>query len=115
VHYIIVDGFCGAHGPYQIDVTINAEQRTLMCELGPQDCSEVWIVQSATTMDFVEASLQIQSYDVGSPVWLFISASPFLPPSGEHPQSYHYVCWISGSGTVATERASWSTMKALFE
>lgn len=109
--YLLTMGSSGA-----IDVTIQAESSTYAFELGPQDCGNVAVLQSATADACVEGTMAITGYEEGEIVWFWAGSTIFAPPGGDPPETYRYTCWFSGLlAAVATEPTSWSTMKALFE
>jgi hypothetical protein len=99
-----------------MDITVDAEVATYIFELGPQDCSVVAVIQNAIGGPCLEAYMTIAGYAPGGIVWFWVGPTVFVPPSGNNPEMYDYVCWFSGlEPEIATENTNWSTMKALFE
>ncbi len=114
--YRDTDWFALTMGPGgSIEVTGDAEQALYLFELYPQDCNDVAVVQNVTCGPCETAPLTLTGYAQGEVVWFWTGPTTFDPPSGDAPQAYDYICWFTGlEPAVATEPASWSTVKALF-
>lgn len=109
------DWFTAVVGPEgMISATLLAEERAYLFELAPQNCNAVDIAQQALATDCTQGTLTI----VGAPdasVWLWVGPTTFSSPSGD-PDEYDYLLLLSGlaPGPVASERVTWSTIRALF-
>jgi hypothetical protein len=101
----------------EIDVTVDGELPTYFFELGPQDCANVGVVQSATGGACNEDQMTITGYAELTSVWFWAGPTVFTSPSGTTPYTYRYICWFSGlaPGPIATQSVTWSTLKAVFE
>jgi hypothetical protein len=98
-----------------IEVTIDAEESTLIFELSPQDCETVGVAQQAATECGLPATMTITGYEPATTVWFWTGSSFFAQPNWIE-NEYDYVLWFSGLETgVATESTTWSTVKALYE
>ncbi len=98
-----------------IDITLDAEYETAMYELGPQDCTLVSVLQTATAGPCQEAYMTITGYPQGAPIWFWVGSATHTPPPGADTE-YDYVCLFSGFTIVdPVEPTSWSRVKALFE
>ncbi len=99
-----------------IEITVDAESPIYIFELGPQDCSSIGVLQQATGGPCLEAAMTITGYDPGAPVWFWAAPTVFWPPSGDV-YMFDYVLWLDGldPGPIATEPATWGTVKALFK
>jgi hypothetical protein len=130
---ITADVFCGRSGWYQFegmdfrdtdwfDVTLpatgvltivaDAEQPTYLFELGPQDCSEVDVLQSVPFGPFSTGEMVLTGVP-GENVWIWVGPQEFTPPGGDDVFEYTYVLWLDLP--VAVQAASWSAVKALFD
>jgi hypothetical protein len=111
------DWFVLSMGPQGvIEIAACAYGGSLVCEVGPQDCSAVAVIQSAFACYWEEGYLTITGYDHLAPVWIWFGPPSASPP--EWPDSpYAYNIWFSGlePGVIATEATTWSTVKALYE
>ena len=92
-----------------LDVIGDAEYATYLFELGPQDCGEVAVIQSVVIGPCDEDVLSV-SGDFGQPVWLWVGPTVFDGPVYE----YIYLLHSNLPIPLATERRSWTDVKALF-
>ena len=97
-----------------LEVTVDAEYATYIFELGPQDCENVAVIQSAIAGPCQEVTMTITGYEPWSHVWFWVGPTVFVDPDGGD-NMYDYVCWIDGFWHIATDATTWSTVKALFE
>jgi hypothetical protein len=115
--YRDTDWFILTKGPAgNIEVTVDAEEATLIFELGPQICGSAAVIQQATGGPCAEAFMTISGYSHLAPVWFWVGPTVFAPsPGGAN--MYEYVVWFTGldPGTVATEPTTWGTLKALYQ
>jgi hypothetical protein len=112
------DWFSLGMGPTgQIDILVDAEQETYIYELGPQDCSQVDVIQRAIAGPCHEATLTITGYGWGWPVWFWVGPTTFSPPPGEDSE-YDYIVWFAGLdfyiSRIATEPRTWGDVKSLY-
>lgn len=124
--------FCGAAGWYERDgsswrdtdwfiitlpatgsltITADAEWETAMCELGPQDCEEVGVIQSVEFGPYMPRTMTVTG-EPGATVWLWVGSTTFEPPGGWDENEYLYVLDIPD--VVAVEQWSWSGVKSLY-
>ncbi len=75
-----------------ITVEVEAEQNTYLFELGPQDCAAVEVMQQVLAPACATGAMTIKGYAPGD-VARFTGLDP----------------------TIATEAATWSTVKALYD
>ncbi len=96
------------------EITADAQYATYIFELGPQDCGSVSVIQSASVGPCAEATMTISGYAAGETVWFWVGSTVFEDPDGGD-NEYDYVVWFSGlEPSVATELATWSSLKALY-
>jgi hypothetical protein len=131
--HIASESFCGQAGWYMVDGSVfrdtdwftltmpasgelvihgMAQRTSVMYELGPQDCGEVVVLQSAEIYQEGAATMTINGTP-GSTVWFWFGAATWDPPGGELPLEYTYLLEIPQ--VVATERQSWTAVKGLFD
>ncbi len=111
------DWFILTMGPTgTIEVTMDAEWETYMFEIGPQNCDDVAVIQQAIAGRCSTADLTITGYAPDAVVWFWAGSTMFQPPAG-FDSEYIYVASFTGlaPGAVATEAATWSTLKAMWE
>jgi hypothetical protein len=90
-----------------IELWADAEQPSLVFELGPQDCENVDVVQSVAVGPCEIASMIIPG-EVGSEKWVW-----FGPETWEDP--YEFTYWIQTVYVYAVEPHTWSDVKAMFD
>ena len=97
-----------------IEVFGDAEQPTYVFD-NYQDCGIPEWIQDITVGECDEASMAMLGVP-GHTKWVVVLPTTFTSPTGEYPYEYDYVLHFAGlPAAVATERTSWSTIKALFE
>jgi hypothetical protein len=109
------DWFTLVMGPTgTIEATIDGEIRSQIFELRPQECDAVDVFQYVIA-ECGPATMEITGYAPGAVVWLWAGSTYYAPPGwGEN--EYDYVLWFTGlESSVAIERTTWSTVKALYE
>ncbi len=94
-----------------IEITADAEYATYIFELSPQDCANVGVAQQATAGPCAEAFMTIPG-PPNTSVWFWAGPTVFAPPGTD--TMYDYVVWFD-YGVIATEGATWGTLKALYE
>ena len=95
-----------------LEIIGDAELLSRMCELGPQDCNTVGVVQQVSIGPCAEGTMTIVGAE-GSTVWFWVGPQNVSSPGRYTVYEYDYVLWFSYS-TVATENHSWSNVKSLF-
>ena len=98
-----------------ITVTVAAEQRTIFTETH-QWCSIGPVIPPLISEDCELVSGTIEGYAPGGLIWFFVAAGTFAPPWPDFGHEYDYVIWFTGlmPAPVATETATWTTVKSLF-
>ncbi len=98
-----------------LDVTLLAESDVYLFELAPQDCAAVGVAQQVTAEDCVEATLQVAG-EPGAVVWLWVGPTTFSAPGFPPGNEFDYLLTIDGlqPGPLASERTTWSAVRALF-
>jgi len=86
-----------------------------MFQLGPLNCDEVGVLQSATAACWDPALLTVVG-EPGEIVWLWIGPTVFDPPPGMEGHEFEYLMSLSGlqAGPVATDSVTWSALKMLY-
>ena len=110
------DWFYLCAGPTgSIEVTADAEIPTYLFEL-PPDCG-MGVLPHIEVGDCESDSMTMTGYPPGHVVEFWVGSTTFEPPYPGFGNEYDYVIWFSGlmPTTVATETASWSSVKALFK
>ncbi|RKZ05768.1 hypothetical protein DRQ32_12025 [bacterium] len=97
-----------------IELTADAEQPTWVFEK-PTDCGNMSIHQQIGVGDCAEDSMTITVSPPRDVAWLWIGPTTITTPPG-FDNEYAYIVWFSGlaPAPVATESASWSSVKTLF-
>ncbi len=118
--YYIADGGAGSRDGDYFELTIgaegfleivgDAEERTYMLELGPQDCASMGVLQAVSIGPCAEGVMTIVG-EPGSVAWLFMI--PLTYWDGET-YEYTYVLTID-DGVTAVETHSLSEIKSLFK
>ena len=111
------DWFVAAFGPGGvIEATADAERYLDLFELGPQDCSEVGVIQSVQVGRCDPGTMTITG-EPGATVWIWAGPVMFESPDGTTPYEFDYVLELTGlaPGTVATETRTWGSLKGLFD
>jgi hypothetical protein len=98
-----------------LEITACSMEHTVLAEIGPQDCGSAAVLQSITSIIWVEETMVITGYAPGAVVWLRISPQHPEPPLW-YDEPYGYNVWFTGllEPAVATEVTTWSTVKALY-
>ena len=98
-----------------LEVTACSMENTVLAEIGPQDCGSAAVLQSITSIIWMEETMVITGYAPGAAVWLRISPQDPGPPLW-YDEPYGYNVWFTGllEPAVATEATTWSTVKALY-
>jgi hypothetical protein len=96
-----------------LEITGDAERPCSLAELWPQDCELAEVVQQVVIGRCAEATLTIVG-DPGSPAWIRIEPITYVSPVGSYPYAFDYLLTATVD-VIATERRSWSEVKALFD
>ena len=98
-----------------VEVTGDAELPTYLFEL-PHDCNVASVIQSIEIGDCAPNSM-VMSYSPDGIIWLWAGSTTFAAPGPGWGHEYDYVLWFSGLAPqpVATETATWTAVKSLFE
>jgi len=91
-----------------LEVTGDAEEATYTFELGPQDCSQVAVVQNVPIGPCTPATMTIVG-PAGSLVWYWVGPQHFWEGTT---YEYDYVLWLNIVTPV--ENHSWTNVKSLF-
>jgi hypothetical protein len=90
-----------------------AEWPTYLFHLAPTDCNTVSVAQQVTS-----SCTQVTMDVVGAPgevIWLWTGPTTFISPTGENPYEFDYDLNLTGlEPVVATEAASWGSLKSLY-
>ena len=99
-----------------VEVTVDVECATVIVEGGPHDCNTPAVVQLIEIGDCESGVMTMTGYEPGGLIWFIVLSATFEPPDPDFGNEYGYNVWFSGlmPTTVATESASWSSVKALF-
>jgi hypothetical protein len=90
-----------------LEIVGDAEQPTIMFELGPQDCDNVGVLNEVAIGPCQEGYIAM-SGTPGSTVWFWVG-----PSEWEDPDEYDYFLWL-WLIIDETESQSWTDVKALF-
>ncbi len=97
-----------------IDIVADVDPGTYFFELGPQGCDAVDVLQSIDVQHCQNNTMTISGYAPGTTVWFWAGPDNWDAPA--NPYEYEYVVWFSGlEPIVATDPATWSTVKALYD
>ncbi len=108
-------------GPLGVaEITVDAEAPLYLFELGPQECSEVGVLQNVQGGACQPATLTVTG-EPGATVWIWTGPTtfeppPWLDPDGDFVAEFSYVLWLSGleSGPVAVETRTLGQVRALY-
>jgi hypothetical protein len=92
-----------------LEIFADAEYATYLFELGPHDCGSVAVIQNVTFGPCTDGIMVITGAP-GSTVWLWVGPTTFEGPVNQ----YDYLPLSNIPIGLATERHSWSGVKALF-
>lgn len=98
-----------------IEWTLDAEEEVSGYLLGPQDCSNLDILQALETS--CEPNTMTITGIPGEVVWLWVGPTEYTPPAGFMGHEFNYICTFNGigyDGTVATEAMTFEAVKCLY-
>jgi hypothetical protein len=93
-------------------VYCEAEQPTILFQLGPQDCGSVDVLQ-VVEVDPCDVQLLWIEGQPGESIWFWVGPQDFTPPSGFEGHEYDYTL-TRWPYPVAVERTTFSEVKSLF-
>ena len=122
--YILADGVMSREADWftiivgdngLVEWTLDAEQETYGFLVGPNDCSNVGVIDSILVGPCAPLTLTIEGMP-GEVIWLWVGPSAFEPPVGFLGNEYMYQSQFTGlmEGTVATDRISFEGLKSLY-
>ncbi len=103
-----------------VEITVDAEAPLYLFELGPQECSDVAVLQTVQGGACQPATMTVTG-EPGATVWIWTGPTTFEPPTwmdpdGDGGAEFDYVLWLTGleSGPVAVETRTLSQVRALY-
>ncbi len=101
-----IDGLC--------TVTLDAEQETYVCLLGPHDCETVEAVETVVAGPNEPATLELE-LEYHTVLWLWVAPVSYDPPSGFLGHEYDYTLHILGLyNPLPVESSSFDYFKSLY-
>jgi hypothetical protein len=100
-----------------IELSGDAARPTYIFEQAPQDCGIPEYAQRILIGTCDVQTMTIEWPDPGDCAWVIAAPTTFEPPHPDFGHEYDYVLWFSGLAPqpVATETATWTSVKSLFE
>ena len=98
-----------------VNWSLNAEEETYFFILGPQDCSSVGVLEKYLVTPCSPTVATI-SGTPGEVVWLWAGPTEYEPPFWFEGHEYDYIMGFEGlqEGVVATDGASWGSIKSIY-